>query len=723
MPPNQTQVRTIKIKVDVQGDAQLKKVARSMGTLNKETKKISNNLGNASLAFRGFLGAIGVRELAKTADTFQLLRDRISVFAGSTERATDIMGKIAVVARHTNSPISTIAEGFNRVAIATQGTGLSMEQMLGVTQALQQTLRLSGAGAQEATSTFLQFTQALSLGRLQGQELRAVMLSNAKYSGLLADTLKVQKGELKQLGEQGKITSEVMINSLSKNFQTLEADAGKLGTTFEQSTIIVLDTLRVKLHELNTEFELSSKFKTFAVLLIDNMKEIFFAVATLVGSKVIVTLAVQLATLSKGITALSLASKLNIIATAMTAIVLAAKAMGEQIAEERHLRPLTEKLAEVEGSIKNLKKTMLQDVKALEGGGLIQKWLNPDKIAKSAKAIYEANVEVERLKGLIAKGITVEPEKKGKSPADIMKEIADEIRKKIDWKKKGGLLEGMILLNAQFRLGKITLAEYQSAIERSKINELTKKVNEGKMSLIEYNQALLKIPAAFEQMSMGKEIMFGLKAGVQSLRNQFGTMAGDIAKGVGSAFSSLEDQMVSFVRKGKFSFRELTNAILDDMAKIAIRQAIIRPLAGAVGGLFDSSSPQLLGPLTQPLAKGGVLHGGNILPFARGGVVSNPTLFPMANGAGLMGEAGPEAILPLTRGANGKLGVQSQGGGTVVNVINNSSGTETETQETVGPSGETRIDVLIVDKVKTAIGDGRMDRTFKEVYGISRRGR
>ena len=62
-------------------------------------------------------------------------------------------------------------------------------------------------------------------------------------------------------------------------------------------------------------------------------------------------------------------------------------------------------------------------------------------------------------------------------------------------------------------------------------------------------------------------------------------------------------------------------------------------------------------------AKGGVFSGGRVTPFARGGVVSSPTMFGMSNGLGLMGEAGPEAILPLSRGSGGKLGVVAQGGG------------------------------------------------------------
>jgi phage-related minor tail protein len=70
-----------------------------------------------------------------------------------------------------------------------------------------------------------------------------------------------------------------------------------------------------------------------------------------------------------------------------------------------------------------------------------------------------------------------------------------------------------------------------------------------------------------------------------------------------------------------------------------------------------------------------VFSGGEVIPFARGGVVSRPTVFPMARGAGLMGEAGPEAIMPLRRDSSGRLGVivaneNRQGGDAGGQVIN-----------------------------------------------------
>ena len=93
--------------------------------------------------------------------------------------------------------------------------------------------------------------------------------------------------------------------------------------------------------------------------------------------------------------------------------------------------------------------------------------------------------------------------------------------------------------------------------------------------------------------------------------------------------------------------------------------AALAPIGKGIGSLISD----LLGGAFGKFAKGGVI-GGGVTPFASGGVVRAPGLFPMRGGVGLVGEAGPEAILPLARGADGRLGVRG-GGGASVNVTFN----------------------------------------------------
>ncbi|KPP85499.1 MAG: hypothetical protein HLUCCO07_00235 [Rhodobacteraceae bacterium HLUCCO07] len=112
---------------------------------------------------------------------------------------------------------------------------------------------------------------------------------------------------------------------------------------------------------------------------------------------------------------------------------------------------------------------------------------------------------------------------------------------------------------------------------------------------------------------------------------------------------------------------------LDTVARSMINatyNAAVKPVTDHVGGLLAQGVGSLMGGLF-PFAEGAPFSQGRVMPFANGGVVGGPTYFPMRGGTGLMGEAGPEAIMPLTRGSDGKLGVRTEGGGRPVQVVMN----------------------------------------------------
>ncbi|THD74649.1 phage tail tape measure protein [Thalassobius vesicularis] len=100
-----------------------------------------------------------------------------------------------------------------------------------------------------------------------------------------------------------------------------------------------------------------------------------------------------------------------------------------------------------------------------------------------------------------------------------------------------------------------------------------------------------------------------------------------------------------------------------------VYSAAVRPVTDHFGGLLAQGMGNLLSGVL-PFADGGSFSQGRVMPFANGGVVSGPTTFPMRGATGLMGEAGPEAIMPLARGADGKLGVRMQGQGATTVVMN-----------------------------------------------------
>ena len=129
--------------------------------------------------------------------------------------------------------------------------------------------------------------------------------------------------------------------------------------------------------------------------------------------------------------------------------------------------------------------------------------------------------------------------------------------------------------------------------------------------------------------------------------------------------------------------------------------AAIKPVTDHFGGMLAGGVGGLVQGLL-PFADGGSFSQGRVMPFANGGVVSAPTTFPMRGGTGLMGEAGPEAIMPLARGPDGKLGVRSAGGGQHVNVVMNIS--------TPDVQGFRRSQGQIAAQMSRALGRGNRNR-------------
>jgi len=166
----------------------------------------------------------------------------------------------------------------------------------------------------------------------------------------------------------------------------------------------------------------------------------------------------------------------------------------------------------------------------------------------------------------------------------------------------------------------------------------------------------------------------GVKDAAAGYLESIGTMREGIANLTGIAFKGLEDALVGLVTTGKANFLNFANAILEATARMIIQQTILRSIMQAIGAIPGGQLPTSPtgGPQVVTGATGidGSAYGAaafsTTIPFseyAKGGIISQPTM-------SLMGEAGPEAVLPLKRGPGGKLGVASSGGGVQVGSIN-----------------------------------------------------
>ena len=201
-------------------------------------------------------------------------------------------------------------------------------------------------------------------------------------------------------------------------------------------------------------------------------------------------------------------------------------------------------------------------------------------------------------------------------------------------------------------------------------------------------------------------------------RNQaYATAFEDLFKGMG-------DALVDFALTGKTSFSDMVNSMIIGLIKLEMQMAMTNMYKsmGGGSGIISAIASAFTGTPV-PSAKGNVFNNGSMQAFAKGGaftngIVSSPSMFNM----GLMGEAGPEAIMPLRRGADGSLGVASSGGsgGNVsVQVINNSNAQAT-TNETTDSRGNRKIEVVIGDMNAGEISrsGSASQKSIRSTFGI-----
>lgn len=195
------------------------------------------SLLNRALGLIG--GGLAVRELVRLADTYTNLQNRLRLVTTDTANLARVTDELFAISNRTRSSYESTAELYSRVALSAKDLGRSQQELLQFTESLNQAVILSGASAEEASAGIIQLSQGLASGTLRGDELRSVLEQLPAVADVIAKSLGVTRGELRQMGQDGKITADIVLDAFKEAREELDGKFASTIPTIGQSLTVL----------------------------------------------------------------------------------------------------------------------------------------------------------------------------------------------------------------------------------------------------------------------------------------------------------------------------------------------------------------------------------------------------------------------------------------------------------------------------------------------------
>lgn len=257
---------TIDIVVRENGARVVKRALEDIGATAERSVRGLRLLQNALFV----LGGAGLLSgLVRLLDTLTNFENRLTLVTRSSNELNAVQEQLFNVAARTRTSFESTSEIFTRTALAVRELGLSQQQTLDFTESLNQATILSGASTREAGAALIQLSQGLASGRLNGDELRSVLEQLPFVADIIANSLGVTRGQLRELGSQGQITSAQIVKAFQDSREEIAEKFAKTIPTISQA-FSVLRTEFLRVLDKFDDFTGGSAAVAFAIIGIAN---------------------------------------------------------------------------------------------------------------------------------------------------------------------------------------------------------------------------------------------------------------------------------------------------------------------------------------------------------------------------------------------------------------------------------------------------------------------
>jgi len=228
-----------------------------------------------------FASAVLLRRLFQLVDAFTQLSNRLRLVTTGMSELRSVTEAVLDISNRTRTAFDANAEVFTRVALSVREIGASQGDTLTFLENLNKAIIVSGATATEASAGIIQLTQGLASDRLSGDELRSVLEQLPRVAQLIADSMEVGRGKLRELGEEGQLTGKVLFDAILNATEELDEEFSQVEKTIGQSFTVLRNNLIAVVGDVNRLIPLSQALSTSILILANSLRALAFgALAT-----------------------------------------------------------------------------------------------------------------------------------------------------------------------------------------------------------------------------------------------------------------------------------------------------------------------------------------------------------------------------------------------------------------------------------------------------------
>lgn len=258
------------------------RVAQSAEQAERRVRAASAGISSAlRAAAAGIAAGVSVAAVKNLADSYTQLQNRLKVTGLEGQALTQQYERLNQVATDSRSGIEATVQVYSRLRLATEGIGLTNEQVTRTTEILAKSLSASGASASETSAALLQFSQAIGSGVLQGDELRSIRENAPAVARAIAKEFGVTVGELKKLGEEGKLTSDRVVQAVLNSGTEIDALFAKTEATVGNALTNLGNQLLNYIGQTDDSLSATERVAGAINMLADNLDKVVPAIAIL----------------------------------------------------------------------------------------------------------------------------------------------------------------------------------------------------------------------------------------------------------------------------------------------------------------------------------------------------------------------------------------------------------------------------------------------------------